>query len=131
MTIEVRRRPTWLKLVADSNKHSVPMLTRLRSLSDGSSKIQPVNTDSDGMEVTQEIGELCVGHSEPNEDQNATAVIKEEELERTSGWIDTAAEELDHASDNAMQILERIPTSRSSEHNLPPLSVNYEMQKET
>ena len=117
--------------MADSNKHSVPMLTRLRSLSDGSSKIQPVNTDSDGMEVTQEIGELCVGHSEPNEDHNATAVIKEEELERTSGWIDTAAEELDHVSDNAMQILERIPTSRSSEHNLPPLSVNYEMQKET
>ena len=58
------------------------MLTRLRSMSEGKSKIQPVNTDSDGMEVTQEIGELCVGQSEPNEEHNATAVIKEEELEQ-------------------------------------------------
>ena len=128
MTIEVPRRPTWLKLVADSNKQSVPMLTRLRSLSDESSKIQPVNTDSDGMEVSEDIPQLCVSHSKPNNEHNTTVILKEEEPKRTSGWTDITAEEADHASESAMQILGRIPTSRSSEHNLPPLSsVTYEV----
>ena len=41
-----------------------------------------INTDSDGMKVTQEVPELHVDHGKANEEHEATAAKKEEELDR-------------------------------------------------
>ena len=97
------------------------MLSKLRSMSEGKSKVQPVNTDSDGMKVTQEVPELHVDHGKANEEREATAAKKEEELDRTLKEKDTAAKEFDRAPENAMRTLESFSSSRNSEHNLPPL----------
>ena len=97
------------------------MLSKLRSMSEGKSKVQPVNTDSDGMKVSQEVPELHVDHGKANEEHEATAAKKEEELDRTLKEKDTAAKESDRAPENAMRTLESFSSSRNSEHNLPPL----------
>ena len=91
------------------------MLTRLRSMSEGKSKVQPVNTDSDGMKVSQEVPELHVDHGKANEEHEATAAKKEEELDRTLKENDTAAKEFDRAPENAMRTLESFSSSRNSE----------------